>query len=123
MEKELKCMRCGSTKNVFMDSIFDRETNEIELFPMCINCVKKALNFKNKEKWETDLKNLELDISGQLIDDKFPELKFKKSAQLALIRLMEKYSIQIVFETCFGINEKDFNLNTIKNKCKQKAVS
>lgn len=123
MEKELKCSNCGSTKNVFMNSILDHETNEIEIFPICIKCAQKNMDFKNKTQWQNKLKDLELDISGQLIYDKFPELKFKKSAQLALIRLMEKYSIQIVFETCFGINGKDFNLNTIRNKCQQKAVS
>lgn len=122
MKKELKCIRCGTTKYVFMDSVFDHETNEIELFPMCINCAKKALYFKNQAQWENELKNLELNISRQLIDDKFAHLKFKKSAQDKLVSLMGKYSIRNVLNICFALNSEDFNLNTIRNRCKQNFV-
>ena len=89
---------------------------------MCINCVKKALDFKNKAQWENSLKNLELSVSRQLIDDKFPHLKFKKSAQNKLVSLMEKYSIRNVLNICFALNSEDFNLNTIRNRCKQNFV-
>lgn len=121
MKKELKCIRCGTTKYVFMDSVFDHETNEIELFPMCINCAKKALYFKNQTQWKNELKNLELNISRQLIDDKFAHLKFKKSAQNKLVSLMGKYSIRHVFDICSTLSNGNFNLNNIRNKCRQKT--
>ena len=120
MEKDIKCSRCGSTKDVFIDSVFDSETNEINSFPICINCKKAKLEINNIIDWQNKLKKLELHVSKQLIDDNFSNIKFKRSAQLALSKLMETYSIRTVFEVCFGLT--DFNIHKIEDKCKQQLV-
>ena len=70
-------------------------------------------------EWEHKLKNLEMQISKQLITDYFPNIKFKTFAEKKLSELMKKYSIRKVFEVCTLFNT-DFNIHEIEEKCKSK---
>ena len=116
---ELECSICGKKRKVFFDAIFDSKSKKYTIAPICIDCKSSDLSINELIGWEHELKNLEVQISKQLIADYFPKIKFKKFAEKKLTDLMKKYSIRTVFEVC-TLFDGDFNIRKIEDKCKLK---
>lgn len=116
MNLNKKCSCCGSDKNVFFEAVFDK-SGSCNMKPICIKCKSKDLEIDDLMQWENSLKKLEMQISKQIIDRKFSSIKFKKSAQKKLVKLMRKYSIRKVFEVCTLLNDNNFSLHKIEMQC------
>lgn len=81
---------------------------------------KKEIDFNDLISREKDLKKIEHKVSNNIISVAFPEIKFKKYAQIELIKLMKKYPIRKLFETCALITNNKFSIPEIKIKCNEK---
>lgn len=116
---ELECSICGKKRKVFFDAVYDEEKRKYIIAPICLQCKSTNLDLEELMEWEHKLKNLEMQISKQLVTDYFPNIKFKTFAEKKLSELMKKYSIRKVFEVCTLFNT-DFNIRKIEDKCKLK---
>lgn len=120
MRKRYTCSFCKTKNNVFHTIISDNGKYDIK--PICINCQKKAIENHDVILWEHDLKDIENIVADQLLENKFTNIKFKRSAKKILLHLMQKYSVRCVFEVCMLLRS-DFNSNLISALCKKKFSS
>lgn len=113
---EITCSRCGANRKVFYN--IEQKGNVYQLNPLCLECKKKELEISEVVRWNKKLRTIENQISNYLVEDCFPQIKFKKNAQQKIANLMRKYPIRKVFEVCL-LSDNKFNLHVLENKCKQ----
>lgn len=120
---DFTCSKCGRTnKKVFLEAT-TKSSSSYKIIPICIDC--KSIEIKNKiiseqleniNQWEEKLRLIEQSVSEDIINLLFPNIKFKSFAKESLIKLMQKYSIRVVFEICCKHNFKEFSTKIIEKK-------
>lgn len=116
------CYFCGADKNIVFDII--NSNNNYIIVPTCPDCkiqnsktIKNSIEINKLMQWEQPLKELETNIAKQIVDEYFPDIKFKKDAALKIENLMQKYSIRKVYQACTNQKKNQFNLSAIECNC------
>ena len=118
------CKYCKSRYHVFLEAKKSPDKKEYEIIPICINCKNKQIKQSDSDyhtksvlSWEISLKKIERQISKEIVENIFPEIKFKKTASEKIEKLMKKYPIRKIFETFALDSNSKFSIPEIEKNC------